>query len=269
MEKVIGYYEGYDEGARLGRDRVRQLEFATTTHVLEPYLRSGGNLLDIGAGTGAYAFYYAARGVRVTAADVTPGHVEVMRERIAEERISGMTAELADATDLSRYASESFDTVLCLGPLYHLRAAEKRQSCLKECMRVLKPGGVLATAYINRFFIAEYLIASGAKKPEAPWLSRVAEQGTFGADERDPFLAAAYFHTPGEAETELRFAGFDVREHVAVEGNGFLVSEAIGKMSEEQYRTWMEHHFHICREPSRLGSSNHGLIVARKTSAQF
>lgn len=264
MEKVIGYYEGYDEGTRLGRDRVRQLEFATTTHVLEPYLPLSGTLLDIGAGTGAYAFYYAARGVQVTAADVTPGHVKTMRDRMEKEHLVGVTAELANAMDLSRYASESFDTVLCLGPLYHLRTAEHRNRCLEECMRVLKPGGVLAAAYINRFFIAEYLIASGVKKSESPWLSQVAEQGTFGTDEPDPFLSAAYFHTPSEAETELRFAGFEVREHVAVEGNGFLVSEAIGKMSEDQYRIWMEHHFHICREPSRLGSSNHGLIVAQK-----
>lgn len=50
----------------------------------------------------------------------------------------------------------SFDVVLCLGPMYHLLKDEDRIKCIDECLRVLKPDGILAIAYINIY--AQYVI---------------------------------------------------------------------------------------------------------------
>ena len=49
----------------------------------------GGVILDFGCGTGTDAAWYAARGHRVMAYDVSPGMVEVFRERCKNEIESG------------------------------------------------------------------------------------------------------------------------------------------------------------------------------------
>ena len=60
-----------------------------------------------------------------------------------EKEINNLKIGLANATNLEQYADESFDVVLCLGPMYHLTAIEDRENCIKENLRVLKPGGLL------------------------------------------------------------------------------------------------------------------------------
>ncbi|KEQ16903.1 hypothetical protein [Endozoicomonas numazuensis] len=42
------------------------------------------------------------------------------------------------------------------------------------------------------------------------------------------------------------------------------VGAATGSFGEVTYQHWLEHHFSVCREPSLLGSSNHGLVIAKK-----
>jgi ubiquinone/menaquinone biosynthesis C-methylase UbiE len=45
---------------------------------------TGGTILDFGCGTGTDAAWYAERGHRVVAYDVSSGMVEVLREQLAE-----------------------------------------------------------------------------------------------------------------------------------------------------------------------------------------
>lgn len=60
------------------------------------------------------------------------------------------SAQIGDARELP-WADETIDVVLLLGPLYHLTKIEDRLAALSEAGRVLRPGGLLATAAISRF----------------------------------------------------------------------------------------------------------------------
>ena len=59
MKDFVQFYTEYDEDGRLQRHRT---EFASTTYVLNNYIRAGFHVLDVGAGTGAYSFYYTRKG---------------------------------------------------------------------------------------------------------------------------------------------------------------------------------------------------------------
>src|SRR5947209_3924398 len=63
-----------------------------------------------------------------------------------------------------RAASEIFDAVLLLGPLYHLLQPEERCAAVAEAARILKPGGCLLAAGINRI---AYVRALFDENPEA------------------------------------------------------------------------------------------------------
>lgn len=147
MNNVVRYYEDIDEDSRFSRNS-RRIEFLTTTRILDSLLPSRASLLDVGAGTGPYSFYYAERGHRVVALDLTPKHAEAIHRR---SLLSGLPVEahVGNAVDLGRWEAESFDAVLVFGPMYHLTEERDRDRCVREALRVLKPGGLVAVAYIN------------------------------------------------------------------------------------------------------------------------
>jgi len=73
-----GYVDGYD--ARAGYDPRPDVD-ALVARGLGP----GSRLLDLGAGTGTFAFAAAETGASVTAVDVSPAMVASMRDRAARE----------------------------------------------------------------------------------------------------------------------------------------------------------------------------------------
>ncbi|MBT2293758.1 class I SAM-dependent methyltransferase [Paenibacillus albidus] len=263
-QKVVRYYDSYDEASRLTSDRARRLEFITTTRILEKYIHEAAAILDEAAGSGVYTFYYADKGNVVTAADITPKHVTMIQKRMERDAYRNVTAQVADATDLSGFASELFDVVLCLGPLYHLQNPEAQRQCIRESLRVLKPGGLLAAAYINRSFIIPHLIGHAPEYLNREFITSVQHQGYVDSDDQADFFASAYFHTPEEVEALLAEEQVEKLTHVATDGCAFFMREQMNQWSEEQYQIWADYHLSTCEERTLLGYSNHGLYVGRK-----
>ena len=73
------YYENYDEDGRL-LTRHGQVEFTTTLHYVEKYLRPGMRVLEIGAGTGRYSHTLAQKGFRVDAVELLDHNIEIFRQ---------------------------------------------------------------------------------------------------------------------------------------------------------------------------------------------
>src|ERR1035437_5641412 len=119
------------------RDRLMaggdHLELVRTFELLAELLPSPpARLLDVGGGPGVYAARLARAGYDVQLVDVVPLHVEQARERAEAQPDAPFTADVADARDLARFADESVDAVLLLGPLYHLTDREDRVRTLAE-----------------------------------------------------------------------------------------------------------------------------------------
>lgn len=64
-------------------------------------LRRGERVLDVAAGTGAFGLMAARAGAEVLATDFAPGMVARLRERIANEQLSSMSAEVMDGQALA------------------------------------------------------------------------------------------------------------------------------------------------------------------------
>ncbi len=264
MNPVVQYYEQYNEHARLTTDNSRRLEFITTTHLMDKYIPEHAELLDLGAGTGIYSFYFAGKGCKVTSTDLTPKHVEMIRARIAKDGIANMVAETADATDLSPYADESFDAVLCLGPMYHLTDRAAQLNCLRECNRVLRPGGIVGIAYVNRLFIYPHLVRMDPRYLTREWMERILEKGEISASASDCFWTDAYFHLPEEMDALCGECGILRLEHAATDGIGMYMRQAVNDFTPEEFALWVDYHLRTCTAPSALGASNHGLFIGQK-----
>jgi ubiquinone/menaquinone biosynthesis C-methylase UbiE len=101
-----------------------------------PYGRS----LEIGAGTGFFSLNLRQAGVlnEIHLTDISPGMVEAAQANAARLGFA-IEGRVADA-ELLPYSDESFDIVLGHAVLHHLPDVEL---CVKEMLRVLRPGGRL------------------------------------------------------------------------------------------------------------------------------
>lgn len=84
-KKVQSMYSSYDEERRLNTTKASSVEFMTTMHYLEKYLKEGDSILDIGAGTGQYSFALAHKGYKVNAVELSHHNVEVFRSKITQD----------------------------------------------------------------------------------------------------------------------------------------------------------------------------------------
>ena len=114
----------------------RQVDFYAWVVDHVPW-RGGEQVLDVGCGTGAYFPYYRERGARVTALDISPDMVHKAWERAKGERLL-----MAAATALP-FPSVTFDVVFANHVLF---LVDEIEIALRECHRVLWPGGHFVTA---------------------------------------------------------------------------------------------------------------------------
>lgn len=148
-EKLITYYgSSYGEQNRFRIDQAHSIEYTTTMHFLLKYLPKGCSVLDCCAAGGAYAFPLAKEGYRVTAGDLIQEHVDILNVENKDDLLESVYQ--GNVLDMSRFNDEAFESVLCMGALYHLMQQDEREKCITECLRVLKKGGIFVFAYINR-----------------------------------------------------------------------------------------------------------------------
>jgi SAM-dependent methyltransferase len=107
---------------------------------------SGRSVLDIGCQTGALGIALAEAGAKVTGIDVTSWLVKAGRMRsegwgVPQHWVTGQSEALP-------FRDASFDIVMFIDVIEHVQNADQ---CLREIVRVLRPGGVLYLQGPNRF----------------------------------------------------------------------------------------------------------------------
>jgi ubiquinone/menaquinone biosynthesis C-methylase UbiE len=96
-------------------------------------------VLDLGCSIGTYALHYARLGRRTVGVDASPRALVAAQGRAREEGLDNCAFVLADITQLS-FPKDSFDLVVASDIFEHL-PMNPLETCIKECWRVLSPGG--------------------------------------------------------------------------------------------------------------------------------
>ncbi|MEV0977961.1 MULTISPECIES: class I SAM-dependent methyltransferase [unclassified Streptomyces] len=260
---VSRHYESFSEGPRLRKSRVRRLEHDTTLHVLDRHLAPRSAILELGAGHGAYSFRFARQGHHVTATDLVGVNVEAMLALAKEEGLDSVDIRQADATSLEGISDGVYDSVLCLGPFYHLRTRALRRRCLLECRRVVRDSGIVAVSYINRVFAVNYLLKNGTPLTADQYAS-LTDPDDERVDYPDEFFNVTHFSTQEAVEAELRGAGFEIVEHAGTDGACGFFPETLEGLDERRFLDYRAYHLTTCSQPSQRGASSHCLVIARK-----
>jgi SAM-dependent methyltransferase len=141
-------------------------------------------ILDCGCGGGASVAYLANAGFQAVGIDIAQFRTEQWKER---RRLPRVTFVQADAVNLP-FAKASFDIVLTSGMLEHIGVAEesepkyrvmpladqpaRRQQFLAECLRVLRPHGVVYVDHPNGSFPVDFWHNDYRSRPRLHWPSQ-------------------------------------------------------------------------------------------------
>jgi ubiquinone/menaquinone biosynthesis C-methylase UbiE len=106
--------------------------------LFETYIKPGMTILDLGVGGGRTTSWLASIASRYVGIDYSEAMVQQCRSRFPH-----LEFLVADASDLSVFPSASFDAaVMAFNAIDYIVPDEARARFLKECLRVLRPGGV-------------------------------------------------------------------------------------------------------------------------------
>jgi SAM-dependent methyltransferase len=229
--ELRAYYERGREQDRLS-DARGQLEFTRTTEIVRRRLPPAPAVVaDIGGGPGRYALWLASLGYQVEHRDLMPLHVGQLAEQAAG--VAGIRTAVGDARDLD-LPSASVDAVLLLGPLYHLIDHTERVRALRECARIVRPGGPVFAAAISRWasridgMLRERIYL---EYPEA--LDRIDEidrTGMLPPLHEGGFTA--FCHRPEELRDEMGEAGLEVTDLTSVEGPAIILGDLDARMAD-------------------------------------
>ncbi|HSE78114.1 MAG TPA: bifunctional 2-polyprenyl-6-hydroxyphenol methylase/3-demethylubiquinol 3-O-methyltransferase UbiG [Alphaproteobacteria bacterium] len=131
---------------------------------------AGLDLLDVGCGGGLVAEPMSRLGAQVTAIDAAERNVQVARAHAAQSGL-GIDYRQATAEDLAAVGTQ-FDVVLALEVIEHVA---DRDGFLSVCGRLVRPGGALVLATLNRTPQAFLLAIVGAEYILG-WLPRGTHQ---------------------------------------------------------------------------------------------
>ena len=252
------------EWERLDRHRT---EFALTLRALQEFLPPPPvKILDCGGGPGRYSIELALQGYEVTLFDLSDGNLALAKEKAAKANATFSNIHQGTATDLSRYANNTFDTVLLMGPLYHLLAEADRQQALAETYRVLKTDGMLFSAFITRYAPIKWCAAND---PE--WVfthqketQSILETGKLSPRGESDGEFVAYFAHPTEVKPMIEGQGFVLQNLLGVEGLVSEIEEKVNQLSGDAWKTWVDLNYKLASDPSLHGAAEHLLAFAIK-----
>ena len=259
MSYLEDYYNQYDEEGRL-LSRHGQVEYLTTMKYIRECLSGTADpaILEIGAGTGRYSVTLAKQGYRVTAVELIPRNLEILKSKLdGAERI---TPILGNALDLSVLPDASFSVTLVLGPMYHLYTREEKLQALSEAVRVTKPGGYLLVAYcMNEPTIVSYVF--GKNK-----LREVTDRHMLTPDWHCISEPKDLFEMVRTEEIAALDAEVPVKKIklVAADGATNYMRQVIDAMDDETFGQWMDYHFSTCERQDLIGASHHTLDILQK-----
>ena len=148
MSEVENVREYYNQNSLNEWERLQgfHFEFEITKVMLNKYGKFG-KVLDIGGGPGRYSLYLSSLGFDVTLVDLSENNVKFALSKAQEMGLS-LKAYVADARDLSSLNLGEYDTILLMGPLYHLFEELDREKCVFQAKKHLKKDGVLFASFI-------------------------------------------------------------------------------------------------------------------------
>ena len=266
MESIEIVRKFYDETVNYEWERLERhkVEFELTKRFMNRYIKPKDKVLDLGGGPGKYSLYLAERGCDVTLADLSQKNVDFALNKSKELGLP-LKGLQVDGRDLSDIEDELYDYVLCMGPMYHLKSENDRVKTINECLKKLKPNGIIFVAFVSSYsFVWDYLI----RNPELildnerkAQINKIVEEEDFaGQGFSDNFFISPKNVLPF-------FNQFNLEKLHLLNCESFLYlrePELLGH-KPEVINAWLDLAEQVCEREDLLSLAEHIMYVGKKT----
>jgi ubiquinone/menaquinone biosynthesis C-methylase UbiE len=267
-EKVGRHYDDAVFEYESMRSEYCPVEFTITARQLKRWIPERATVAEIGGGGAFYTELLARHGCQLHLVDVSARLLDTAWSKLRaggfQDRI--IDIDLASATNLHCLQSEKFDAVLMLGPLYHLCTLDERLRSVSEAARVLKPGGLLFAAGINRLAYLRDLFRESPREIMArhEFHDQFLRDGNLDPEHAPPI---GFAHLTTIAEFRALFADrFDEICMLGVESFAGVWQKTVRELQEEEASAWLDLIEETATMPEALGASDHFLFIGRKKS---
>ena len=267
--KMQEHYAAVQEAERLAAG-VGELERVRTQDVLARHLpKAPARILDVGGAAGVHALWLARQGYEVHLSDPVARHVEQAKEASrTQAKLPIASCTVGDARKIE-HKDASSDSVLLLGPLYHLTERADRLKALREAHRVLRDGGRVFAAAISRF--ASLMDGLSRDFVGDPRFVEIVRQDLKNGQHRNPtdnpqYFTSTFFHHPDELRQEIEDAGFTFERVIAVEGPVWVMGNFTKHWDDPKKRALLLEFLRTVEEErTLLGATAHMLGIGKKT----
>ena len=270
-EHIANYYDQYGdkEWQRLVADPVNEVSLHIHSHYLKEYVPAAARVLEVGAGPGRFTQVLAQIGAQVVVSDISPTQLELNKNYAAENDFSAavLSWEIADICDLSQFESSSFDRVVAYGGPFSY-ALDQRDKALRECLRVLRPGGILLLSVMSLWGTLPRFLPWVLNDIPADQNQKVITSGDLVPETHDNDGHHMHMFRAAELQSWLNQAGTQLLAISACNSLSSTWGEDLAEIRQDQDK-WshlLDMELEACSQPGALDMSTHLLAVVKKRS---
>lgn len=169
-----------------------------------------------------------------------------------------MNSYLGNALDLSFLKNNKYDVILLFGPIYHLFGNDKSLA-LKEALKYLNTNGTLMIIYcLNDYAILKHGFIDGNIIREKDNLNDCY----LIKDKEDNLYSFDTLESIDKLNKECHLKRIKI---ISQEGMSEYIRPILNKMSEEEFKMYIDFHLKRCENYEYLGLSRHVLDIVKTT----
>ena len=270
-ELISQYFDefGLQEWDRLSNTPADEVSLYIHTHYLKKHISKSDRVLEIGAGAGRFTQILAGLDTHIMVADISRVQLD-LNKRFAHELgfdKAIMDWHHLDICDMAGFDSCSFDCVVVYGGPFSY-VLDKRDLALSECLRVLRPGGLLFLSVMSLWGTAHAYLNGVLSMPVAT-NQRITNSGDI-TPENFPERKNNFMHMFREKELTkwLEKRGLIIMARSASNCISLTWNETLKqyRTDNEKWNELLRMELEACAEPGCLDMGTHLIAVARKAT---
>lgn len=272
LPEMVGQYFdefGMKEWNRLTNTPADEVSLYIHTHYLNKHISKGDQILEIGSGPGRFTQILAGLDTHIMVADISSVQLGLNKRFAHEFGFSQAIVEWhqLDICDMSRFNTGSFDCVVAYGGPFSY-VLDKRDLALSECLRVLKPGGLLLLSVMSLWGTAHAALKSVLSFP-AKTNQKITNTGDLSSatfpERKTNFL---HMFRASELMIWLEKQGLIIIDKSASNCLSLTWNETLMEIRDntEKWNELLRMELEACAETECLNMGTHLIMVARKPS---
>ena len=258
---------GLQEWDRLTKTPMDEVSLFIHTHYLKKYISKGDRVLEVGAGAGRFTQILAGLDTQITVADISRVQLDLNKRFALQYKFTQAVVswQQVDICAMTCFEPGSYECVVAYGgPLSY--AMDQRDLALSECLRVLKPGGLLLLSVMSLWGTAHAALKGVLRLPAAT-NQKIIQTGdispTTFPERKNNFM---HMFRASELLKWLEKRGLMILEKSASNCISLKWNETLTQIRNdtEKWNELLRMELEACAEEGCLDMGTHLVVVAKK-----